>query len=129
MNSRSRASHRGHRDPTVWEPETLAPSLALTSDWWNPLARLVPLSEEQFQTRAQHPTPASGGIVPGTPRDGSHCPACGSIIYSRRHRLCGVCARPLPVEALFSETESTRIELLVEIDRERHRQWLARSST
>jgi hypothetical protein len=20
-----------------------------------------------------------------------HCPSCGSIVYTRRHRLCGVC--------------------------------------
>ncbi|MCW1922285.1 hypothetical protein OKA05_06950 [Luteolibacter arcticus] len=25
-----------------------------------------------------------------------HCPTCGSVIYSRRGKLCGVCSAPLP---------------------------------
>jgi len=25
-----------------------------------------------------------------------HCPACGSVIYSRRAKVCGVCSAPLP---------------------------------
>lgn len=27
---------------------------------------------------------------------GKHCPTCGSVIYSRRSKLCGVCSAPLP---------------------------------
>jgi predicted nucleic acid-binding Zn ribbon protein len=55
-----------------------------------------------------------------------HCPVCGSIIYSRRHRLCGVCATPLPREFMFSAAEASRIETLLESDRRKHRQWIAR---
>ncbi len=61
------------------------------------------------------------------PRRSEHrCPQCQSIVYSRRHRLCGVCSEPLPEEFLFSTTEARRIEELIESDRQRHRRWLAR---
>ena len=53
------------------------------------------------------------------------CPVCRSIIYSRRHRLCGVCSRPLPEESLFTPSEARRIEKLIESERERHKRWLA----
>jgi ribosomal protein L32 len=33
------------------------------------------------------------------------CPKCGSIIYSRRNVLCGVCGQRLPKELLFTEEE------------------------
>ena len=55
------------------------------------------------------------------------CPSCGSVVYSRRHRLCGACSQPLPEEFLFSATESRRIESLMEAERRRHREWLAKS--
>jgi predicted nucleic acid-binding Zn ribbon protein len=61
------------------------------------------------------------------PRRAEHrCPTCQSIVYSRRHRLCGVCSEPLPEEFLFSVTEARRVEELIESDRQRHRRWLAR---
>jgi len=60
------------------------------------------------------------------PRADQHrCPSCHSIIYSRRHALCGVCSQPLPGEFLFSIPEARRIEQLMETERVQHRQWLA----
>jgi ribosomal protein L37E len=55
-----------------------------------------------------------------------HCPRCGSVIYSRRHKLCGVCANPLPQQLLFSPAETIRVESLLEADKRKHRQWLAK---
>ncbi|MHC1768506.1 MAG: hypothetical protein AB9869_30220 [Verrucomicrobiia bacterium] len=54
------------------------------------------------------------------------CPACGSIIYSRRHRLCGVCSQPLPNEFLFTASEARQVKALLEAERARHRQWCSR---
>lgn len=54
----------------------------------------------------------------------AHCPECHSIIYSRRHRLCGVCGLPLPVELLFSPSESARVERLLRGEQTRHRKWM-----
>lgn len=57
------------------------------------------------------------------PADG-RCPHCGSIIYSRRHKLCGLCGRELPEEFLFSSAEAQRLENLLRIEQERHRTWM-----
>lgn len=65
---------------------------------------------------------------PGRVRSLNRCPACHSIIYSRSHRLCGVCAHPLPVEFMFSVAETVRIQRLMDEERQRHRQWLAKLS-
>lgn len=54
------------------------------------------------------------------------CPACGSIIYSRRHRMCGVCSQPLPEEFLFTVFEARQVKALLETERARHRQWCSR---
>lgn len=54
------------------------------------------------------------------------CPACRSIIYSRRHRMCGVCSQPLPEEFLFTAFEARQVKALLETERARHRQWCAR---
>jgi hypothetical protein len=55
-----------------------------------------------------------------------HCPHCGSVIYSRRHKLCGVCAEPLPSACLFSMAEAERVEVLLQEERARHRNGLHR---
>jgi hypothetical protein len=63
---------------------------------------------------------------PLTPNQGEHrCPCCQSLIYSRRHKLCGVCNRPLPAELLFSGTEARRIEALLRREKQLHRRWMA----
>ena len=38
------------------------------------------------------------------------CPACGSVIYSRRNVLCGVCRQRLPNWLLFSPDELQAVE-------------------
>jgi uncharacterized Zn finger protein (UPF0148 family) len=38
------------------------------------------------------------------------CPACNSVIYSRRNVLCGVCGHPLPHELLFTAQEREAVE-------------------
>lgn len=55
-----------------------------------------------------------------------HCPACGSVIYSRRHKLCGVCAAVLPEEIRFNAVQAENVRSLVREERKRHRAWLER---
>ena len=38
------------------------------------------------------------------------CPKCGSVIYSRRNVLCGVCGERLPSELLFTAEEREEVE-------------------
>jgi hypothetical protein len=38
------------------------------------------------------------------------CPNCGSVIYSRKNALCGVCGKSLPPELLFTADERQRAE-------------------
>jgi hypothetical protein len=54
------------------------------------------------------------------------CPSCNSIVYARRHEWCGVCGRTLPKSCLFTPSEARQVELLLNHERERHRQWLRR---
>ncbi|MBM3840330.1 MAG: hypothetical protein FJ398_20680 [Verrucomicrobia bacterium] len=56
------------------------------------------------------------------------CPHCGSIVYSRRHKLCGLCGRDLPEEFLFSSAESQRLESLLRIEQARHRAWMRKGA-
>ncbi|MBM3840966.1 MAG: hypothetical protein FJ398_24025 [Verrucomicrobia bacterium] len=58
---------------------------------------------------------------------GLRCPHCDSIVYSRRHKLCGVCSRPLPDNFAFSVEEARRLEKILSNERMRHRSWLART--
>jgi len=58
-----------------------------------------------------------------------HCPSCDSIVYSRRHRLCGVCGQALPEDCLFTATEAESVEMLLRTERQRHRAWLKRTTT
>ena len=57
-----------------------------------------------------------------------HCPLCDSIVYSRRHRLCGVCGGVLPEDCLFTATEAENVEMLIRIERQRHRAWLKKTT-
>src|SRR5262249_25259815 len=60
------------------------------------------------------------------PCPGLHCPQCGSVIYSRSHQLCGVCAHKLPGEVLFPAEEIQRLRCLMREERRRHRVWVAK---
>jgi predicted nucleic acid-binding Zn ribbon protein len=57
------------------------------------------------------------------------CPACDSIVYSRRHKLCGVCGQVLPEDCLFTATEAESVEMLLRTERQRHRAWLKKTTT
>ena len=61
------------------------------------------------------------------PRE-QHCPSCDSIVYSRRHRLCGVCGQVLPEDCLFTATEAESVEMLLRTERQRHRAWLKKTT-
>ncbi len=61
--------------------------------------------------------------IGGRPPEG-RCPYCDSIIYTRRHRLCGVCGEKLPAVCLFTPSEAERVETSLQKERERHRVWL-----
>jgi predicted nucleic acid-binding Zn ribbon protein len=56
-----------------------------------------------------------------------HCPSCDSIVYSRRHRLCGVCGQVLPEDCLFTATEAESVEILLRTEQQRHRAWLKKT--
>jgi len=51
---------------------------------------------------------------------------CESVIYSRRHRLCGVCAAVLPDEILFDGAQAQNVSSLMREERQRHPSWLER---
>ena len=73
-----------------------------------------------------------GGKIPfpsvGLGRRVRHCPACDSIVYSRRHKLCGVCGQLLPVACLFTAAEAENVATLLRIEQQRHRAWLKKST-
>ncbi len=60
------------------------------------------------------------------PRTDSKCPGCRAVIYSRRHKLCGVCGEALPKELLFSESEAVHVAELLKFERQMHRAWMKR---
>jgi uncharacterized Zn finger protein (UPF0148 family) len=47
------------------------------------------------------------------------CPECGSIIYSRRNILCGVCGKQLPPELLFTPEEKEKFDRQLAEDKKR----------
>jgi len=58
-----------------------------------------------------------------------HCPSCDSIVYSRRHRRCGVCELVLPKSLLFTRNEAEQVDELLRIERQRHRNWMTRGQS
>jgi hypothetical protein len=56
-----------------------------------------------------------------------HCPSCDSIVYTRRHRLCGACGQVLPDNCRFTDDEAQNVEILVRTERQRHRVWLEKA--
>ena len=65
--------------------------------------------------------------VGNEPRE-RHCPSCDSIVYSGRHRLCGLCGQVLPADCLFTATEAQNVEMLLRTERQRHRAWLKKTT-
>ena len=60
------------------------------------------------------------------PHASSRCRSCHAPIYCRRHKLCGVCGQSLPLEVLFSKSQASRLEALLESERQKHRAWMKR---
>lgn len=56
-----------------------------------------------------------------------HCPSCGSIVYTRRHKLCGACGEALPEDCLFTAGEAQNVEMLLRTERQSHRAWLKKT--
>src|SRR2546429_9722504 len=56
------------------------------------------------------------------------CPSCDSIVYSGRHRLCGLCGQVLPADCLFTATEAQNVEMLLRTERQRLRAWLKKTT-
>jgi hypothetical protein len=54
------------------------------------------------------------------------CPKCGSIVYSRRNVLCGVCGERLPADLLFSASERAQVEH--DLDEVNNREQAARAA-
>lgn len=57
-----------------------------------------------------------------------HCPSCGSIVYTRRHGLCGVCGEVLPEDCRFTVAEGQKVAMLARTERQRHRAWLKKTT-
>ena len=47
------------------------------------------------------------------------CPKCGSVIYSRRHPVCGRCGEKLPASLMFNPVVRKNIEEMIEQDKKR----------
>jgi hypothetical protein len=96
-----------------------AARLKLDWDSWNTQSRVgeltITFAPAREPTLVRHISPA---------RQASRCPDCHSIIYSRRHKLCGVCSHPLPDYLLFTANEARRVEQLLRSEQIRHRQWM-----
>jgi hypothetical protein len=56
------------------------------------------------------------------------CPTCNSLVYTRRHKWCGTCGQALPASCLFSAEEAERVDALLKMERERHREWLKKTA-
>ncbi len=51
------------------------------------------------------------------------CPKCDSLIYSRKHKLCGKCGSVLPPELLFSEDHIKKLNQQMTDERKRAREF------
>ena len=60
------------------------------------------------------------------PQPHLRCPECDSIVYTRRHKRCGVCGEDLPEAMLFTAMEASRIKELVRTEQQKHRDWMSR---
>ena len=56
------------------------------------------------------------------------CPKCGSVIYSRRNVLCGLCGERLPLELLFTPEQRQAVERDLQILKEREQERRRRES-
>ncbi len=83
---------------------------------WNQAQPVVPGGQNQY----------FGARV--KPRE-RYCPSCDSIVYSGRHRLCGVCGQALPEDCRFTVPEAESVEMLLRTERQRYRAWLKKTTS
>lgn len=89
---------------------------------WEPEVGFTGMDIDKVDPRGDSPGGNHTRLVAQT--DNSlRCPHCHSIVYTRRHRLCGVCSGELPDCCLFNDREARRIEMLLRSEKERHRRW------
>jgi transcription initiation factor TFIIIB Brf1 subunit/transcription initiation factor TFIIB len=51
------------------------------------------------------------------------CPKCQSIIYSRRHKVCGQCGAELPKELLLTEAQVRALDKQLAAEKKRAREF------
>jgi transcription initiation factor TFIIIB Brf1 subunit/transcription initiation factor TFIIB len=51
------------------------------------------------------------------------CPKCQSIIYSRRHKVCGQCGAKLPTELLLTEAQVRALDKQLAAEKKRAREF------
>lgn len=61
------------------------------------------------------------------PKPHLRCPECNSILYARRHKLCGVCGKELPETLLLTHTEASQVKELLNAERQKHRDWMRKN--
>lgn len=77
------------------------------------------------QISSLEPQPLTRKLAAHAP--GLRCPHCNSIVYSRRHKLCGVCSQALPESFAFPPEDARRLERILRTEQIRHRSWMART--
>jgi hypothetical protein len=115
----------GFSNGTNWEATVESERNTANLRW---MSGTVPVTEGP-PARTQEASPAQHGLTRqlAMPGSGNRCPHCGSIIYSRRHKLCGVCTEELPAELLFPRQEAQRLQCLMRSEELRHRTWMAKA--
>ena len=56
------------------------------------------------------------------------CPYCHAPIYSRSHKICGVCEKPLPPELLWSGAQVAELKKETEEEEKREKEFNPRVS-
>ena len=50
------------------------------------------------------------------------CPKCGSVVYSRRNPVCGLCGAKLPETVMFDPATRKKVEKVIKQEKKR-REW------
>lgn len=101
---------------------------SMSAELWKEHRMDSPAAEQFRFAPAEAGDPLQAHRAGESPRE-RRCPACCSIVYSRRHALCGVCEHELPASIRFGSGQSERVTALIELERRKHRRWLQRMST
>jgi hypothetical protein len=114
---------------TNWESPLESERNTTSLRWISGEVSLTDDSDAKSQEPLLGASPAQHALTRqlAMPGAGHRCPHCGSIIYSRRHKLCGVCSQELPAELLFPKQEAERLQCLLQYEQLRHRIWMAKA--